>query len=681
METLSKLVLTISAPLILLAACSEQGQEDSSPKPAQQHMTADIVMTNGYVYTVDEKQSVKEAVAIAGNEIIYVGDNKGVKKHIAEKTDVRDLGGRMLMPGIHDTHIHAAGIADVDICDLKNQSMTLEELVPFIQACLEKYEIADGEWLVIAQWGFSYGNQPSARLPTLRAALDAASAKHPLMLYGNDGHHAAVNSMALAMAKDKQGNIVGINKVSLNSDFAEFKELIAVDEQGEPSGGISEVARFLVKEDFMKEYQYLTAPAEVMMPMVTEKLAWNGITSILEAYVETFLLDYYRWLAEAGEMTFRARLTLYGDVKDSLDENAAEQIPGIVKQVKGMQESMQDYPYIQANAVKLLVDGVLEGDPYAVPPTLPVAAVLGEFKQPIFSFDTATEQLQLTGYVDTDSDTCKSVRINSEQFEKPGSLSAFIEQHGFHPAQCKKASGVLEHDETFISEYIRQFTEAGFHVHLHALSDKAVRLSMDAFESVKEKADELNLTQSISHAQLVHPGDVVRLGKLGVYVAFTYAWMDPDREYDTTVIPFIEQLQSLDELYKPDHYYLQNAYPVKSVKDAGGILTWGSDAPVEYRDPRPFKNLQLAVTREAQGQVLNEEEVISIHDAIAAFTINGARFLGHDNVLGSIEVGKTADLVVLNQNVVELAERGLAERIGETLVELTIFDGKIIFER
>ena len=147
------------------------------------------------------------------------------------------------------------------------------------------------------------------------------------------------------------------------------------------------------------------------------------------------------------------------------------------------------------------------------------------------------------------------------------------------------------------------------------------------------------------------------------------------------MIPFIEQLQSLDELYKPDHYYLQNAYPVKSVKDAGGILTWGSDAPVEYRDPRPFKNLQLAVTRAAGGKVLNEAEVISIHDAIAVFTINGARFLGHDTDLGSIEVGKTADLVVLNQNVVELAEQGQAERIGETLVDLTIFDGKVIFER
>ena len=61
--------------------------------------------------------------------------------------------------------------------------------------------------------------------------------------------------------------------------------------------------------------------------------------------------------------------------------------------------------------------------------------------------------------------------------------------------------------------------------------------------------------------------------------------------------------------------------------------------------------------------------------------INGARLMGHDNKLGSIEVGKTADLIVLDQNVVELAEQGQADRIGETLVDMTIFDGNLVFER
>ncbi len=58
-----------------------------------------------------------------------------------------------------------------------------------------------------------------------------------------------------------------------------------------------------------------------------------------------------------------------------------------------------------------------------------------------------------------------------------------------------------------------------------------------------------------------------------------------------------------------------------------------------------------------------------------------ARLMGHDDKLGSIEVGKTADLIVLNQNVVEMAEHGQADKIGKTQVDMTIFDGNIVFER
>ena len=222
---------------------------------------------------------------------------------------------------------------------------------------------------------------------------------------------------------------------------------------------------------------------------------------------------------------------------------------------------------------------------------------------------------------------------------------------------------------------------AGFHVHIHALSDHGVRVAIDAFSEVKQEADAKNLTQSITHVQLAHPDDVKRMGDLGVYVAFTYVWIFPDVEYDVMVIPFIDKVDGIADLYNPQHYYMQNVYPVKSVMDAGGILTWGSDAPVGTRDPVPFPSMQAAVTREADGVVMNAGQRITIHDALAAYTINGARLMGHDNKLGSIEVGKTADLIVLDQNVVELAEQGQADRIGETLVDMTIFDGNIVFER
>ena len=117
------------------------------------------------------------------------------------------------------------------------------------------------------------------------------------------------------------------------------------------------------------------------------------------------------------------------------------------------------------------------------------------------------------------------------------------------------------------------------------------------------------------------------------------------------------------------------------MQDAGSPLAWGSDAPQGVRDPMPFFNMQAALTRELDGQVLNAKERLDIHEIIASFTIEGARLMGHDDRLGSIEVGKIADLVILDRNVVELAEQNQADRIGKTLVDLTLFNGKVIYDR
>ena len=103
----------------------------------------------------------------------------------------------------------------------------------------------------------------------------------------------------------------------------------------------------------------------------------------------------------------------------------------------------------------------------------------------------------------------------------------------------------------------------------------------------------------------------------------------------------------------------------------------GSDAPVGSRDPMPFVSLQQAVYRSNGEVVMNESQRIDIHSAIAAFTINGARLFGHNDVVGTIEVGKKADIIALSQNIVELAESGRPQEISDTQVTLTIFDGRV----
>jgi hypothetical protein len=271
--------------------------------------------------------------------------------------------------------------------------------------------------------------------------------------------------------------------------------------------------------------------------------------------------------------------------------------------------------------------------------------------------------------------------MQPSQYEDIDRINAFQSEYGFYPKQCILSSGVLEHEELFTRAYIRKATEAGFHVHVHALADRAVRIAVDEFAKVKDIADRDGLTQSLAHVQLAHPDDQKRIGELGISVVFTFVWTSPSLQYEMMVAPFIDEVSGIGDLYNMDHYYMQNFYPAKSIQDFGGILVNGSDAPVGNRDPMPFVSLQQAVYRSDGEVVMNEEQRIDIHSAIEAFTINGAKLMSHDDLLGSIETGKTADLIVLSQNIVELAENDEPYKIGETIVTMTVFDGNVVYEQ
>ncbi len=659
-------IITATAfSLVLIAAC----------QPSQPEI-ADIVLTNAYVYTVDDSRNVAEAIAIKGNIIVFVGSADDASAYAGDNTDVRDLGGAMVMPGIHDMHIHALGTVEPDMCDLDSESLSLEQMVPVLQACIEEYEIAPGDWLIVLQWAFSSGNQPSENLPNIRAALDAVSENHPIFLWGDDGHHGAANSVALAMASNEDGEVIGLSADTLNSDFVDFRLMVGVDESGEPSGGINEDARMLVRPNFLEDMLGMGAAPEDMMPRVAVRMAESGITSLQDAIVTSQSLSSYGWLEDSGLMTFRLRAALAEPPTENIDD-----IDDHLRSLQMKRDQFADSKLIQANGVKLFADGVLEGNPFTAPPTLPVAAMLQDFKQPIFGGSIDDGTFDIVDYVDQERESCRAVQANPEDYSEIDRIKAFESEYGFFPQQCIPQSGILEHHEAFIRAYIRKATAAGFHVHVHALADKAVRIAVDEFAKVKDLADQSGLTQSLAHVQIAHPDDQKRIGELGIYVVFTFVWTASGTEYETMVAPFIDELDGVADLYNPDHYYMQNVYPAKSIQDFGGILVNGSDAPVGSRDPMPFVSLGQAIYRSNGETVLNEKERIDIHSAIAAFTINGARLFGHDDKLGSIEVGKIADIIVLDQNIVDLAEKGEPQNIGKTKVAMTIFDGKVVFEQ
>jgi predicted amidohydrolase YtcJ len=657
--------IAILVTLFLLEGCQNREATDS----------ADLILTNAYVYTVDDSRSVAEAVAIRGNEIVFVGSSADALELVGDDTDVRDMKGAMVMPGLHDMHIHALGTVEPDMCDLKSESHSLEQMVPILKTCLDDYDIATGEWLIVLQWSFSGGNQPSENLPNIRAALDAVSTEHPIFLWGDDGHHGAANSLAYSMAINADGENVEINADTLQTDYAYYRPMIAVDAQGNPAGGVSEDARMLIRPNFLGDMLGMDGDLSGTMPRVAAKMASSGITSLQDAIVTPETLEAYGQFAASGGMTFRLRAAMVEPATEDVDD-----IDAHLAMLTELRDRYEDSALIDANAVKLFADAVLEGNPLTSPPTLPVAAMIDGFKQPIFGGSIDDGSFDVVGYVDSERETCKNVQANPNEYSDGDRVAAFVSEFGFYPQQCMPQSGILEHDEAFLRAYIRKATEAGFHVHVHALADKGVRVAVDELGKVKEIADRNGTTQSLAHVQIAHPDDQKRIGELGISVVFTFVWATPGLEYDMMVIPFIEEVAGIGDLYDPDSYYMQNVYPAKTIQEHGGVLVNGSDAPVSSRDPRPFASLQQAVYRGNGEMILNADQRIDVHSAIAAFTINGARLFGHDDKLGSIEVGKTADLIALNQNIVEVAESGQPNEIGKTAVTLTIFDGQVVYE-
>jgi predicted amidohydrolase YtcJ len=257
-----------------------------------------------------------------------------------------------------------------------------------------------------------------------------------------------------------------------------------------------------------------------------------------------------------------------------------------------------------------------------------------------------------------------------------------MDDHGFHPAQCTISSGKLQHDRQVIMDYVKTMHRAGFTMHIHAIGDEAVRTALDSLEAARAANGVTTQPDTIAHAQLVSPEDIVRLGKHRIYIAYTYGWFYTEPAYDMSVIPFIDHVKdgSYESLHNPSNYYEHQAYPALSTKKAGAILIAGSDAPVDDRDPRPFYNMALGVTRALPNlPPLGIQEKLDLRDLIDAYTINGARALEREAEIGSIEVGKSADFIVLNQDILDLADARKPDQIRNTKVLETWFMGREVY--
>lgn len=219
-------------------------------------------------------------------------------------------------------------------------------------------------------------------------------------------------------------------------------------------------------------------------------------------------------------------------------------------------------------------------------------------------------------------------------------------------------------DQEDLNYAIAELDQAGFQVHVHGIGDAATRYALNAFEYTRKKNGVRDARHHICHLQLIDPADLPRFRELDVIANFQPLWAIPDDYITELTIPRIGPERS------------RWLYPIGSVLKAGGMIAFGSDWYVTTANP--FPQIETAVTRQdANGEVegvLEPSERIGLHDAIAAFTINAAFVNFQDDTTGSIEVGKLADLIVIDRNLFSIEP----EEISEAKVELTLFGGRVV---
>jgi predicted amidohydrolase YtcJ len=207
----------------------------------------------------------------------------------------------------------------------------------------------------------------------------------------------------------------------------------------------------------------------------------------------------------------------------------------------------------------------------------------------------------------------------------------------------------------------------GFHVHIHAIGDRAVREGLDAVEAAIRTNPPRDRRHQLAHIQVIHPDDIARFASLGVIPNGQPYWACREGQMDRLTIPFLGPVRTAWQ------------YPFRSLVDAGASLAFGSDWMVST--PNPLLEIEVAVTRVSDAH-RNErpaflpEQRLDLATALTAFTAGSAQANGLDAETGTIEVGKAADLALIDRDLFDPA----AGPIGDARVLLTLVGGDAVFE-
>ena len=556
--------LILLSVLISFSSCIKDG---SGIEPTQNN---EQLYKNGQIYTVNANQEWAEAMLVRDGIIVAIGAETDVEGQASENAQIIDLGNKMIMPGIHDVHLHPLEAASENFQFILNETETDPEnyASDILQAVNQN---PNSDWIL--GWGFDiYTLLDATRAPI--EILDALSTTRPIAVMELTSHSIWVNSKALELA--------GIDKNSPNP----IGGIIMKDDSDSPNGLLIDNAGNLIIDlaiasipnNEQNDYDGL-------VNFALPELAKNGITSVCDARTYWKRNHHLTWqqVEDEGELTVRANLGLW---LYPTEDDAAQ-----ISTIQSLY-SNDSNSFLKINQIKVYADGIVINT---------TSAMEDDYLIDLFNLPTN--------------------------------------------------DGLNYVSQSRISQYISALEPIGFDFHIHTIGNRGVNEALNAIQQGGTSSGRHRLT----HVEYVSPSDYGRFSQLNVtadaQVAGDFTQPANWHENDGFVDPTLNN----------------SIIPLKSLHQANARITLSSDWDVSSLNP--FVGLQNAVTRTPQE--------LSLENAIKAYTINAAYVMRQEHTVGTLEVGKEADFIVLSQNVFDIP----SNQINQTQVIKTYLKGELIFEQ
>ena len=537
-------------------------------------MKADKIIKNAKIFTSDKDNPQAVALVVKDGKFAYVGDEEGLSDYEGEVTD---LGGKFIMPGIIDSHVHVTMPVGFEYAEKgerlepDGKQEALDLMANYIR------ENPGGK-----RYRFVLEKRSLNGEDIVKEDLDAICPDAELMIQEGEGHSIWVNSKIL----EKHG---------------------ITDDTPDPIPGLAEYVR---DKDGHVTGNCIEGAAEI--PIVLD-----SSMDLTDEQIDAALKRWIDFSVEYGVCAvFDAGLPGYPKFHEK-----------VYKRLRALDEQGRLPVYVDGSLVINAERDAKEG--------------LEEVKRFYREYDT--EHLKVH--------TMKIFMDGTQKIHTAAMVTPYADVH---------TTGVTAFSAEGIAELLKNLNEADLDLHLHTVGERASRTVMDGYEMAKKEiGDSLKVRVTCAHLEIEDDADLGRFAELGIFANFTPWWHYGDPRYSAT---WLGEERSKKE------------FRCKTVWDTGALVAWSSDNIVfgDFTPWNPYLGMEVGMTRiitektkayehnRTEKVLPPEDERMSIEEMLLGYTINGAKQLGIESSKGSITVGKDADFLVFDNDLLTAEHEGFS---------------------